>query len=189
MTVDYDAIWKEMREHLHSIPEYYNMGHDLSTKHCESGDGNKIAVYWEDSEGAVEKYTYHELNDLSNRFGGKHLARHGLVDDVLAGVGEACGAVNHAPRGIGLDPQIGVTPAHHVFVAPRRADLVRRLQVPGQEIEHPHHVAAGLGGEQQAGVADLTHGPGQAFAGLADDVGERHASVLEGKCRVVGAVE
>jgi len=65
---EYDRIWKEMRETLQSIPKYYNMGYDLTKKHCEAGNGNKIALYWEDSDGNLEKYTYHELNDLSNRF-------------------------------------------------------------------------------------------------------------------------
>ena len=67
--VDYEKIWKDMREKLQNPPEKYNFGKDLTDNNCKKGLGNKVALYWEDSDGNEKKYTYWELRDLSNKFG------------------------------------------------------------------------------------------------------------------------
>jgi len=48
------------------VPEYYNIGVDICDKHA--GDRRRLALICEKEDGRVEKYTFHALKQLSNRF-------------------------------------------------------------------------------------------------------------------------
>lgn len=63
---DYDEEYKKWRW---NIPEKFNMGYDVVDKHAESNRKNKIALYWENEEGAEKKFTFWEMKMLSNKFG------------------------------------------------------------------------------------------------------------------------
>jgi len=52
-----------------NIPEKYNIGYDCVDKHTETDRKNKIALYWEDSEGNTDKFTYNDMKNLTNKFG------------------------------------------------------------------------------------------------------------------------
>ena len=52
-----------------NIPEEYNIGYDCVDKHTETDRKNKIALYWEDSEGNTDKFTYNDMKNLTNKFG------------------------------------------------------------------------------------------------------------------------
>ncbi len=59
----------EVKQWKWHIPEYYNIGADIIDKHADSPYRNKIALYWEDSQGNTAKYTFNDLKFLTNRFG------------------------------------------------------------------------------------------------------------------------
>jgi len=52
-----------------NIPDDYNIGFDCVDKHVETDKKNKIALYWEDSEGYSEKLTFNDMKGLTNKFG------------------------------------------------------------------------------------------------------------------------
>ena len=52
-----------------NIPEKYNIGYDCVDKHTDTDRKNKIALYWEDSEGNTDKFTYNDMKNLTNKFG------------------------------------------------------------------------------------------------------------------------
>jgi len=57
------------------IPKYYNIGVDICDKHA--GDRHRLALICEHEDGRVDKYTFHELRQLSNRFANT-LKAHGM---------------------------------------------------------------------------------------------------------------
>lgn len=60
---------KEFQSWKWDIPDDYNIGYDVVDKHTETEKKNKIALYWEDAEGASKKFTFWEMKNLSNKFG------------------------------------------------------------------------------------------------------------------------
>ncbi|MCP4668994.1 MAG: AMP-binding protein, partial [Deltaproteobacteria bacterium] len=48
------------------IPEFYNIGVDICDKWA--GQGNRLALIYENEKGQVEKYSFRELKGLSNQF-------------------------------------------------------------------------------------------------------------------------
>jgi len=60
---------KEYKNWKWKIPDDYNIGFDCIDKHTETEKKNKVALYWEDSEGYKNKFTYNEMKRLTNKFG------------------------------------------------------------------------------------------------------------------------
>ncbi|OGS40417.1 MAG: acyl-CoA synthetase [Euryarchaeota archaeon RBG_13_31_8] len=60
---------KDYKNWKWDIPEKYNIGYDCVDKHTKTNKKNKIALYWEDSEGNTEKFTYNDMKCLTNKFG------------------------------------------------------------------------------------------------------------------------
>ena len=60
---------KEYKNWKWKIPDNYNIGYDCVDKHTETERKNKIALYWEDSEGDTDKFTYNDMKRLTNKFG------------------------------------------------------------------------------------------------------------------------
>ena len=60
---------KDYKNWKWDIPEKYNIGYDCVDKHTKTNKKNKIALYWEDSEGDTEKFTYNDMKCLTNKFG------------------------------------------------------------------------------------------------------------------------
>jgi acyl-coenzyme A synthetase/AMP-(fatty) acid ligase len=50
------------------IPARYNLGTALTTAHVKAGRGDKVCLYWENSAGQQRRYTYGQMDELSNRF-------------------------------------------------------------------------------------------------------------------------
>jgi acyl-coenzyme A synthetase/AMP-(fatty) acid ligase len=52
------------------IPEYYNIGRDCTDKLAKrDSHRNKIALYWENEEGEIKRFTFTELARLTNQIG------------------------------------------------------------------------------------------------------------------------
>lgn len=68
----YDEIYKSFRW---NIPEVYNIGVDVCDKWAHQRF--RMALIYEDEKGRVEKYTFWELKQLSNRLGNA-LRAHGI---------------------------------------------------------------------------------------------------------------
>jgi len=60
---------KEYNKWKWNITDSLNIGYDCVDKHAETDKKNKIALYWEDSEGYTEKFTFNEMKRLTNKFG------------------------------------------------------------------------------------------------------------------------
>ncbi len=60
---------KDFKNWKWNIPEIYNIGYDCVDKHTNTDKKNKIALYWEDSEGDTEKFTFNDMKYLTNKFG------------------------------------------------------------------------------------------------------------------------
>ena len=60
---------KEFKSWKWDIPKKYNIGYDVCDKHAEGKNRDKIALFWENSEGKTEKFTFNDIKNLSNRFG------------------------------------------------------------------------------------------------------------------------
>ena len=60
---------KDYKNWKWDIPEKYNIGYDCVDKHTNTNKKNKIALYWEDSEGDTEKFTFNDMKYLTNKFG------------------------------------------------------------------------------------------------------------------------
>jgi benzoate-CoA ligase family protein len=60
---------KEYQNWKWKIPDDYNIGYDCVDKHTETEKKNKIALYWEDSKGNSDKFTYNDMKRLTNKFG------------------------------------------------------------------------------------------------------------------------
>jgi len=59
---------KEYSNWKWDIPEEYNIGYDCVDKHTKTNKKNKVALYWEDSEGNSEKFTYQDLKVKTDKF-------------------------------------------------------------------------------------------------------------------------
>jgi len=60
---------KEYNKWKWDIPEKLNIGYDCIDKHTKTNKKNKVALFWEDSEGYTEKYTFQELKNRTDKFG------------------------------------------------------------------------------------------------------------------------
>jgi len=60
---------KEYKNWKWDISNEYNIGYDCIDKHALTEKKNKVALYWEDSTGDSEKYTFSELKRLTDKFG------------------------------------------------------------------------------------------------------------------------
>jgi acyl-coenzyme A synthetase/AMP-(fatty) acid ligase len=60
---------KEYKNWNWNIPEEFNIGYDCVDKHTKTEKKNKIALYWEDSEGYKSKFTFNDMKLLTNKFG------------------------------------------------------------------------------------------------------------------------
>ncbi|MCK5397992.1 MAG: acyl-CoA synthetase, partial [Thermoplasmata archaeon] len=63
---DYD---KEYKEWKWNIPEQFNMGVDCVDKHVAAGNGDRVALIWENEAGDVKKYTFAQMKEGSDKFG------------------------------------------------------------------------------------------------------------------------
>jgi benzoate-CoA ligase family protein len=52
-----------------NIPEKYNIGFDVIDKHATVKKGEKIALYWENSEGETKTFSFNKMKTLTNKFG------------------------------------------------------------------------------------------------------------------------
>ena len=60
---------EEVKKWKWDIPEKYNIGYDCVDKHVEQGDGDKTILYWADSKGSKEEYTFKEIKQSTDKFG------------------------------------------------------------------------------------------------------------------------
>jgi len=60
---------KEFKNWKWNIPKMYNIGADVVDKHADSNNRNKVALYWENSEGISKKFTFWDMKNLTNKFG------------------------------------------------------------------------------------------------------------------------
>jgi len=60
---------KEYKSWKWKIPKSYNIGYDCVDKHTNTEKKNKIALYWENSTGDAEKFTYNDMKTFTNKFG------------------------------------------------------------------------------------------------------------------------
>ena len=60
---------KEYENWKWDIPDDYNIGYDCVDKHTKTNKKNKVALFWEDSEGYSEKYTFQEMKNYTDKFG------------------------------------------------------------------------------------------------------------------------
>ena len=60
---------KEFQNWKWNIPMEYNIGYDCVDKHTETKKKNKVALYWENSEGETDKFTFNDMKRLTNKFG------------------------------------------------------------------------------------------------------------------------
>ena len=60
---------KEYENWKWDIPDDYNIGYDCADKHTKTNKKNKVALFWEDSEGYSEKYTFQEMKNYTDKFG------------------------------------------------------------------------------------------------------------------------
>jgi len=66
MTYDYDKTYEEWKWDL---PDLFNMGYDCTDKHVAAGNGDRIALIYEDEEGNIERYSFAQMKELSDKFG------------------------------------------------------------------------------------------------------------------------
>jgi acyl-coenzyme A synthetase/AMP-(fatty) acid ligase len=60
---------KEYKKWKWNIPEKYNIGYDIVDKHAASKNRNKIALYWEYTNGESDRFTFGDMKNLTNKFG------------------------------------------------------------------------------------------------------------------------
>ena len=68
MTWDWD-YQSECEKWEWRIPAYYNVGYDCVDKHVRLGKKDKVALYWENEAGEERRFTFGDMQALSNRFG------------------------------------------------------------------------------------------------------------------------
>jgi acyl-coenzyme A synthetase/AMP-(fatty) acid ligase len=62
----YEELWRSWNP-WQFIPERFNLGVHLTQTQVERGLGNKWAILWENAHGDTERFTYAQLDALSNR--------------------------------------------------------------------------------------------------------------------------
>ena len=73
--VDYEKTypcfeWQEAEKELDWFPQKkLNAAYNAIDRQAKGSRKNKVALYWEGEDGEKEKYTFAELNQLSNKFG------------------------------------------------------------------------------------------------------------------------
>ncbi len=61
--------WDDINKELDWIDgKYLNIAYEALDRHVKKSSRDKIALYWEGKNGEEEKYTFHDLYRLSNRF-------------------------------------------------------------------------------------------------------------------------
>ena len=64
-----DFDWQEMRSRLNGLPGGgLNLAHEAIDRHVDLGNGSKVAMYWEGSNGEEETYTFNDMKEQSNKF-------------------------------------------------------------------------------------------------------------------------
>lgn len=64
-----DFDWQEMRNRLNGLPDGgLNLAHEAIDRHVDLGNGSKVAMYWEGSNGEEETYTFNDMKAQSNKF-------------------------------------------------------------------------------------------------------------------------
>lgn len=66
-TFNYEEVYNPMDPWSY-IPEKFNIGYASSDAICDKGLGDKVAIYWENSNGEKRAVTYNELRDETNKF-------------------------------------------------------------------------------------------------------------------------
>jgi len=64
--IDYEKEWNSWKW---DIPTKYNIGYDVVDKHCLTNKKNKVALYWENSKGETDTFTFLDMKNLTNMFG------------------------------------------------------------------------------------------------------------------------
>ncbi|MGM0596782.1 MAG: acyl-CoA synthetase [Myxococcota bacterium] len=64
---NYEEVWKSM-DPWENIPEKFNIGYASTDAVCEKGLGDKVAIYWENSNDEKCQITYEELRKETNKF-------------------------------------------------------------------------------------------------------------------------
>jgi acyl-coenzyme A synthetase/AMP-(fatty) acid ligase len=82
MNLDYETLWSSWNPWA-AIPRQYNLGVDLTTGQVRKGLGDKVALHWENADGAMRRVTYRELDGLSTRLA-RSLHRMGVASEDLA---------------------------------------------------------------------------------------------------------
>lgn len=71
---DYDQIlrdfrWDDIRSELDGFDNGgLNIAYEVIDRHLKTSVKNRIALYWEGSDGETEQYTFHDLYKLTNQF-------------------------------------------------------------------------------------------------------------------------
>ena len=52
-----------------NVPDKFNMGLDCVDKHVDLGNGDKTALIWENEAGEVNRYTFAQMKEESDKFG------------------------------------------------------------------------------------------------------------------------
>ena len=60
---------KEFQSWKWNIPTKFNIGYDCIDKHTKTEKKNKVALYWENSDGLTDRFTYSDMKNLTNKFG------------------------------------------------------------------------------------------------------------------------
>jgi acetyl-CoA synthetase len=66
MTQDYPELCRTWSP-WEFIPQHYNLGTGLTREQVAAGKGDKPAILWEDASGRFRRFTYSELDVLTNR--------------------------------------------------------------------------------------------------------------------------
>src|SRR5258708_37836923 len=73
---DYLSLW-QATDPWAGIPSRYNLGAALTQANLKAGRGERVCLYWENSDGASRQFSYAEMDDASSRFASA-LARLGV---------------------------------------------------------------------------------------------------------------
>jgi acetyl-CoA synthetase len=65
--LDYQSFWQDT-DPWAGIPARYNLGAALTRGHVEAGRGERVCLFWENSDGLSRQFTYAEMDDASSRF-------------------------------------------------------------------------------------------------------------------------
>ena len=65
LLTEYDSLEQAREEFNWEIPEQYNIATDLVSSHADRK--GKLALIYEDIDGSVEKFSFHDIDILSNQ--------------------------------------------------------------------------------------------------------------------------